>query len=45
MSSGSDAKRLEEETDVKIQNLKESAAKVSEDIVGMLLKFVTNVKT
>ncbi|KAH7525044.1 V-type proton ATPase subunit G3 [Ziziphus jujuba] len=45
MSTGSDAKRLEEETDVKIQNLKESATKVSEDVVDMLLKFVTNVKT
>ncbi|KAF3445445.1 hypothetical protein FNV43_RR10621 [Rhamnella rubrinervis] len=45
MSSGTNAKRLEEETEVKIQNLKESATKVSSDIVGMLLKYVTTVKT
>ncbi|XP_068312598.1 V-type proton ATPase subunit G-like [Pyrus communis] len=43
-SSGSNAKRLEEETDTKIKNLKESASKVQSDIVGMLIKYVTTVK-
>ncbi|KAB2628547.1 V-type proton ATPase subunit G1-like [Pyrus ussuriensis x Pyrus communis] len=37
-------KRLEEETDTKIKNLKESASKVQSDIVGMLIKYVTRVK-
>ncbi|KAK4601982.1 hypothetical protein RGQ29_011180 [Quercus rubra] len=44
-SSGSNAKRLEEETDLKIQNLKKSAARVSSDIVGMLIKHATTVPT
>nr|XP_023880750.1 V-type proton ATPase subunit G3-like isoform X2 [Quercus suber]XP_023880751.1 V-type proton ATPase subunit G3-like isoform X2 [Quercus suber] len=44
-SSGSNAKRLEEETDLKIQNLKKSAARVSSDIVGMLIKYATTVPT
>ncbi|KAJ7950813.1 V-type proton ATPase subunit G [Quillaja saponaria] len=44
-SSGSNVKRLEEETDAKIKSLKESASKVSPEIVEMLIKFVTTVKT
>ncbi|KAM1621548.1 hypothetical protein ACFX1X_020292 [Malus domestica] len=44
-SSGSNVKRLEEETDTKIKNLKESGSKVQSDIVGMLIKYVTTVKT
>ena len=35
------AKRLEEETDGRIQNLKESSSKVSKEIVKMLIKYVT----
>ncbi|KAF3515778.1 hypothetical protein DY000_02059351, partial [Brassica cretica] len=34
------AKRLEEETDGRIQNLKESSSKVSKEIVKMLIKYV-----
>ncbi|GMY35265.1 V-type proton ATPase subunit G3-like isoform X1 [Fagus crenata] len=44
-SSGSNAKRLEEETELKIKNLEESAARVSSDVVGMLIKYVTTVTT
>lgn len=43
MSSESVAERLEEETAKKIKNLKESGSKVSPDVVGMLLKYVTTV--
>ncbi|CAN8230491.1 unnamed protein product [Cochlearia groenlandica] len=39
------AKRLEEETDVKIKNLKESGSKVSKEIVKMLNKYVTTTAT
>ncbi|CAH8332246.1 unnamed protein product [Eruca vesicaria subsp. sativa] len=34
-------KRLEEETDGRIQTLKESSSKVSKEIVKMLIKYVT----
>ena len=34
------AKRLEEETDGRIQNLKESSSNVSKEIVKMLIKYV-----
>ncbi|XP_024026655.1 V-type proton ATPase subunit G3 [Morus notabilis] len=37
------AKRLEEETEAKIENLKESGSKVTSDVVVMLLKYVTTV--
>ncbi|KAB1204729.1 V-type proton ATPase subunit G [Morella rubra] len=43
-SSGNNAKRLEEETEVKIQNLNESASRVSPGVSGMLIKHVTTVK-
>ncbi|KAK3428000.1 hypothetical protein EUGRSUZ_F04118 [Eucalyptus grandis] len=43
-ASGANVQRLEEETDMKIQNLKGSASTVSEDITGMLIKYVTTVK-
>ncbi|GAV59599.1 V-ATPase_G domain-containing protein [Cephalotus follicularis] len=43
-SSDSTVKRLEEETEIKIKNLKESASSVSKDVVSMLMKYVTNVK-
>ncbi|KAG2700465.1 hypothetical protein I3843_07G231400 [Carya illinoinensis] len=42
-SSGFNAKRLEVDTEVKIQNLKESAARISCDVIGMLIKHVTTV--
>ncbi|KAI8551055.1 hypothetical protein RHMOL_Rhmol06G0155200 [Rhododendron molle] len=44
-SSGSTAKQLEEETEMKIRDLKDTASRVSPDIVGMLIKNVTTVKT
>ncbi|KAG4378035.1 hypothetical protein AAZX31_18G233300 [Glycine max] len=44
-SSGSNVKRLEEETDAKIKNLKKSTSKISSEVVDMLLKYVTNIKT
>ena len=43
-SSGSNMKRLDEETAMRIQSLKESAARVSSDAVAMLIKHVTTVK-
>ncbi|PRQ20447.1 putative K domain, type 1, vacuolar (H+)-ATPase G subunit [Rosa chinensis] len=43
-SSGSNVKRLEEETETKIKSLKESASKVQSDIVGMVMKYITDVK-
>ncbi|XP_050378073.1 V-type proton ATPase subunit G1-like [Argentina anserina] len=43
-SSGTNVKRLEEETDKKIKSLKESASKVQSHIVGMVMKYITNVK-
>ncbi|KHN20476.1 V-type proton ATPase subunit G [Glycine soja] len=36
-SSGSNVKRLEEETDAKIKNLKKSTSKISSEVVDMLL--------
>ncbi|WKA11272.1 hypothetical protein VitviT2T_028790 [Vitis vinifera] len=43
-SSGSSVKRLDEETAMRIQSLKESASRVSSDVVAMLIKHVTTVK-
>ncbi|KAI4387943.1 hypothetical protein MLD38_000326 [Melastoma candidum] len=43
-SSGLNVKRLEEETEAKINNLKESSSAVSKDITNMLIKHVTTVK-
>ncbi|KAK7295305.1 hypothetical protein RJT34_18211 [Clitoria ternatea] len=43
-SSGSNVKRLDEETEAKITNLKESSSKVSTEVVDLLLKYVTNIK-
>ncbi|KAF3773739.1 V-type proton ATPase subunit G [Nymphaea thermarum] len=42
--SGANVKRLEQETESKIQNLKEEASKISLDVVDMLLRYVTTVK-
>ncbi|KAL4325460.1 hypothetical protein GQ457_11G008930 [Hibiscus cannabinus] len=42
--SGANVKRLEIETDAKINHLKNEAARISHDVVGMLLKNVTTVR-
>ncbi|XP_038904095.1 V-type proton ATPase subunit G1-like [Benincasa hispida] len=42
--SGANVKRLEIETDEKIYQLKEESARISHDVVNMLLKHVTTVK-
>ncbi|KAK7374476.1 hypothetical protein VNO80_07906 [Phaseolus coccineus] len=44
-SSGSNVKKLEEETEAKIKDLKKTTSKVSSEVVEMLLKCVTNIKT
>ncbi|EOY17279.1 hypothetical protein QUC31_001405 [Theobroma cacao] len=44
-SSGNTVKQLEEETDMKIKNLEESTSKVSKEIVDMLMKHITTVRT
>ncbi|XP_058067662.1 V-type proton ATPase subunit G-like isoform X2 [Magnolia sinica] len=43
--SGSTVKRLEEETEVKIQNLKNMTERISSDVISMIMKHVTTVKT
>ncbi|CAH8359078.1 unnamed protein product [Eruca vesicaria subsp. sativa] len=42
--SGANVKRLEQETDDKIEQLKNEASRISRDVVDMLLKHVTTVK-
>ncbi|XP_027366937.1 V-type proton ATPase subunit G-like [Abrus precatorius] len=42
--SGANVKRLEQETDAKIHHLKTEAARISDDVAAMLLKYVTTVK-
>ncbi|KAL0708844.1 hypothetical protein Bca4012_075270 [Brassica carinata] len=42
--SGANVKRLEQETDAKIEQLKKEASRISNDVVAMLLKHVTTVK-
>lgn len=42
--SGSNVKRLEQETADKIEHLKTEASRISLDVVDMLLKYVTTVK-
>ncbi|KAK8546187.1 hypothetical protein V6N13_067414 [Hibiscus sabdariffa] len=42
--SGANVKRLEIETDAKINHLKNEAARISHDVVGLLLKNVTTVR-
>ncbi|OVA04943.1 BolA protein [Macleaya cordata] len=44
-NSGSNVKRLEEETDIKIQSLKDMSSRVSKDVVAMLMKQVMTVRT
>ncbi|XP_047171452.1 V-type proton ATPase subunit G 1-like [Vigna umbellata] len=43
-TSGSNVKRLEEDTEAKIKHLKKSTSDVSSKVVEMLLKCVTNIK-
>ncbi|GLT77565.1 hypothetical protein SLA2020_491350 [Shorea laevis] len=43
-SSGDTLKRLEEETEMKIQNLKQSASRVSKDAVDMLVNCITTIR-
>lgn len=40
---GANVKRLEQETEAKIHQLKTEAARVSHDIVHMLMNYATNV--
>ncbi|XP_024991127.1 V-type proton ATPase subunit G 1-like isoform X1 [Cynara cardunculus var. scolymus] len=42
--SGANVKRLEKETEVKIEQLKMEADRISHDVVDMLLKLVTSVR-
>ncbi|XP_061374245.1 V-type proton ATPase subunit G-like [Gastrolobium bilobum] len=42
--SGANVKRLEQETEAKIHHLKKDSARISDDVVTMLLKYVTSVK-
>ncbi|KNA03615.1 hypothetical protein SOVF_207450 [Spinacia oleracea] len=42
--SGANVKRLEKETDAKIEQLKAQSSSISPEVVQMLLKFVTTVK-
>lgn len=42
--SGANVKRLEQETDTKIEELKAQSSSISSDVVQMLLKYVTTVK-
>ncbi|KAL9244610.1 hypothetical protein vseg_018371 [Gypsophila vaccaria] len=42
--SGANVKRLEQETDAKIEQLKAQASNISPEVVQMLLKYVTTVK-
>ena len=42
--SGANVKRLEQETKAKIHRLENEAARISDDVVQMLLKHVTTVK-
>lgn len=42
--SGANVKRLEKETEAKIQQLKTEAERISDDVVKMLLTHVTTVK-
>ncbi|CAN1133981.1 V-type proton ATPase subunit G [Linum perenne] len=42
--SGANVKRLEKETEVKIGDLKTDAARISSEVVDMLLRQVTTVK-
>lgn len=42
--SGANVKRLEQETEAKIDHLKKEASRISPDVVSMLLRHVTTVK-
>lgn len=42
--SGANVKRLEQETEAKIEHLKKEASRISPDVVSMLLRQITTVK-
>lgn len=42
--SGANVKRLEQETEAKIHHLKSESARISHDVVQMLLRHVTTVR-
>ena len=42
--SGANVKRLEQETEAKINHLKTESSRISQDVVDMLLKHVTTVR-
>ncbi|XWS21922.1 hypothetical protein CRYUN_Cryun30bG0098100 [Craigia yunnanensis] len=44
-NSGNTVKQLEEETEMKIKALTESTSRVSKEIVDMLMKHITSVRT
>ncbi|KAF8410692.1 hypothetical protein HHK36_003225 [Tetracentron sinense] len=44
-NSGSNVERLEKETGIKIQGLKDVTSRISSDVVGMLMKYVMTVET
>ncbi|KAF3674146.1 V-type proton ATPase subunit G [Capsicum baccatum] len=44
-NSDSTEKRLEVETEQKIQHLKKAASEVSPDVIAMLTKYITTIKT
>ncbi|XP_008794507.2 V-type proton ATPase subunit G-like [Phoenix dactylifera] len=43
-SSKSNSKRLEEETEVKIERLKDASSSVHPEVVSMLMKHITTIK-
>nr|GMD51100.1 V-type proton ATPase subunit G-like [Ipomoea batatas] len=44
-SSDSSVKRLEAETDTRIRKMKEASSRVSPDVVSMLIRHITTVRT
>lgn len=43
-SSESTVKRLEEEAEIKIKQLKDTALKVSKEVTDLLIKYITTIK-
>ncbi|KAJ0963240.1 hypothetical protein J5N97_028362 [Dioscorea zingiberensis] len=44
-SSGSNVKRLDEETELKIKSLKDATKQIHSEVIGMLIKQITTVRT
>ncbi|KAJ6836918.1 V-type proton ATPase subunit G-like [Iris pallida] len=44
-SSGSNVKRLDEETEIKVQKLKDATKSVRPEVVSLLMKHITTVRT